>query len=122
MKALLDVVRAGARKLKTLIVATYLGVLAILVAAIVALLVQRTRPSRTERDLRKREERLRLIVEETPALAWTMRPDPTLDFLNRMGAAADCGRRRPDGEPEFGGASATGYGSWKAWSYALLSP
>ena len=67
-----------------------------------------------------------------------------------MGAAADCGRRRPDGDPDFSGATATGYGryyaagfnfsngnmdpatlwtvwssvngSWKVVSYALLSP
>jgi hypothetical protein len=67
-----------------------------------------------------------------------------------MGAAADCGRRRPDGDPDFSAAPATGYGtyyaagfnfsngnvdpatlwtvwsnvngSWKVVSYALLSP
>ena len=67
-----------------------------------------------------------------------------------MGAAADCGRRRPDGDPDFSAATATGYGryyaagfnlsngnmdpatlwtvwssvngSWKIVSYALLSP
>ena len=67
----------------TLIVATLLGAVAILVLAIAGLLVQRTRRSRTERALREREERLRLIVEQTPAMVWTMRPDSTLDFLNR---------------------------------------
>ncbi len=67
-----------------------------------------------------------------------------------MGAAADCGRRRPDGDPDFSAAPASGYGtyyaagfnvsngtvdpatlwtvwskvngSWKVVSYALLSP
>ena len=67
-----------------------------------------------------------------------------------MGAAADCGRRRPDGDPDFSAAPAAGYGtyyaagfnfsngnvdpatlwtvwrnvngSWKVVSYALLSP
>ena len=67
-----------------------------------------------------------------------------------MGAAADCARRRPDGDPDFSAAPATGYGmyyaagfnfgngnvdpatlwtvwsnvngSWKVVSYALLSP
>ena len=67
-----------------------------------------------------------------------------------MGAAADCGRRRPDGDPDFSAATAAGYGtyyaagfnlsngnvdpatlwtvwskvngSWKVVSYALLSP
>ena len=59
------------------------GAVAILMAAIAALLVQRTRRSRTERELREREKRLRLIVEQTPAMVWTMRPDSRLDFLNR---------------------------------------
>jgi PAS domain S-box-containing protein len=70
-------------ELMTFIIATLLGALAILVAAIAGLLVQRTRRSRTERALRERNERLRLIVEQTPAMVWTMRPDSTLDFLNR---------------------------------------
>ena len=67
----------------TFIVAAVLGGFAFLVLAIAALLVQRTRRSRTERELREREERLRLIVEQTPAMVWTMRPNSTLDFLNR---------------------------------------
>ena len=67
----------------TFMVATLLSALAILVAAIAGLLVQLARRSRTERALREREERLRLIVEQTPAMIWTMRPDSTLDFLNR---------------------------------------
>ena len=67
----------------TLIVVTFLAVVAILLAAIAGLLVQRTRRGRTERELRERAERLLLIVEQTPAMMWTMRPDSTLDFLNR---------------------------------------
>ena len=67
----------------TFIVATLLSALAILVLAVIALLVQRTRRGRTERALREGYERLRLIVEQTPAMVWTMRPDSTLDFLNR---------------------------------------
>ena len=73
----------GVRVSMTFTVAAVLGGFAILAAAIAGLLVQRTRRSRTERELREREERLRLIVEETPAMVWTMRPDSTLDFLNR---------------------------------------
>ena len=60
----------------TFILATLIVVVAILAAAVVGLLVQR-------RGLREREERLRLIVDQTPAMLWTMRPDSTLDFLNR---------------------------------------
>ena len=67
----------------TFTVPILLGALAILGLAIAGLLVQRTRRSRTERALREDNERLRLIVEETPAMVWTMRPDSTLDFLNR---------------------------------------
>ncbi len=67
----------------TVIVAILSGALVILAAAIAVLLVQRTRRSRTERALRERYERIRLIVEETPAMVWTMRPNSTLDFLNR---------------------------------------
>ena len=65
------------------IVITLLAGLAIMAAAIASLLRQRMRGSRTNRALREREERLRLIVEQTPAMVWTMRPDSTLDFLNR---------------------------------------
>ena len=67
----------------TFIVAAVLGGFAILLAAIAGLLVQRTRRSRTERASRDRYEHLRLIVDQTPAMMWTMRPDATLDFLNR---------------------------------------
>ena len=59
----------------TVIVAILSGALVILAAAIAGLLVQRTRRSRTERALREHNKRLRLILEETPAMAWTMRPD-----------------------------------------------
>ena len=60
----------------TFIVVTLLGVLAILAATITGLLVQRARRSRTECALRERYERLRLIVEQTPAMVWTMRTSP----------------------------------------------
>ena len=70
-------------KLMTFIVAALLSAVAILAAAVVALLVQRTRRSRTERALREHNKRLRLIVEQAPVMVWTMRPDSTLDFLNR---------------------------------------
>ena len=56
----------------TVIVVVALGVIAILVAAVAGLLVQGTRRSRTERVLREGEERLRLIVAQTPAMVWTM--------------------------------------------------
>ena len=64
-------------------VSTLFSALAILAGTVVLLLVQRTRHGRTERELRGREARLQLIVEQTPAMVWTMRPDSTLDFLNR---------------------------------------
>ena len=67
----------------TPIVGTLSVVLAVLVAAIAALLVQRSRRTRSQRGWHERHERLRLIVEQTPAMMWTMRPDSTLDFLNR---------------------------------------
>jgi PAS domain S-box-containing protein len=60
----------------TLGLPTLIVVLAILAAAVTGLLVQ-------QRRLREREERLRLIVDQTPAMLWTMRADSTLDFLNR---------------------------------------
>ena len=59
-------------------------VVAIQAAAIVALLVQRTRRARAERALRESEERFRLVMDRSPAMMWTVRPDtPTLDYLNR---------------------------------------
>jgi hypothetical protein len=36
-----------------------------------------------------------------------------------MGIAADCGRRGPDGEPDFGDTAATGYGTYYATGFAL---
>ena len=59
----------------TFIVATFLGVLAILAAAIAALLVQR-------RALRESLEQFRLTANQAPVLIWTARPDTTLDYLN----------------------------------------
>ena len=58
-------------------------VVGIQAAAIVALLVQRTRRMKVERDLRKREERVRLVADRAPVMIWTARPDTTLDYLNR---------------------------------------
>jgi PAS domain S-box-containing protein len=58
-------------------------VVGIQAAAIVALLVQCTRRIRVERDLREREERVRLIADRAPVMIWTARPDTTLDYLNR---------------------------------------
>jgi PAS domain S-box-containing protein len=66
-----------------LLVAAVVGGFAILAVAIAILLVQRSRLSGTERAWRERHEHLRLIVEQTPAMMWTVRPDSTLDFLNR---------------------------------------
>ena len=57
------------------IVATLLGALAILVAAIAGLLVQR-------RALRESLEQFRLRADQAPVLIWTARPDTSLDYLN----------------------------------------
>ena len=56
--------------------------IAILAAAVVALLVQRTRRHGAERALRESEERFRLMADRAPVMMWTARPDTTLDFLN----------------------------------------
>jgi PAS domain S-box-containing protein len=63
-------------------VGALLIVVGIQAAAIVALLVQRTRRMKVERDLRKREERVRLVADRAPVMIWTARPDTTLDYLN----------------------------------------
>ena len=62
----------------------FLLVAAIETAAIVALLVQRSRRTRAQRALRESEERLRLVLDRSPAMLWTIRPDatPTLDYIN----------------------------------------
>ena len=65
----------GPRLSMTFIVAAVLGGLAILVAAIAGLLVQR-------RALRESVEQFRLISDQAPVLIWTARPDTTLDYLN----------------------------------------
>ena len=57
-------------------------VVAILAAAVVALLVQRTRRHGAERALRESEERFRRMADRAPVMMWTARPDTTLDFLN----------------------------------------
>ena len=59
----------------TFLDATFLGVLATLVAAIAGLLVQR-------RALRESVEQFRLRSDQAPVLIWTARPDTTLDYLN----------------------------------------
>ena len=59
----------------TFIVATLLGVLAMLAAAIAGLLVQR-------RALREGVDQFRLRADQAPVLIWTVRPDTTLDYLN----------------------------------------
>jgi PAS domain S-box-containing protein len=38
---------------------------------------------RTEDALRKSEDRLRLVIDTIPAMAWTVLPDGTVDFLNQ---------------------------------------
>jgi PAS domain S-box-containing protein len=57
------------------IVAGLLGALAILVAVIARLLVER-------RALRESEDRFRRTADQAPVLIWTARPDSTLDYLN----------------------------------------
>lgn len=64
------------------IIGALLIVIAILAAAVVALLLQRTRSHRVEKELREREERFRLLADRAPVMMWTARPDSTLDFLN----------------------------------------
>ena len=64
------------------------GVLLIVVglqaAAIVALLVERTRRTRAEQLLHASEARLRLMLDRAPGMIWTARPDTTLDYVNRF--------------------------------------
>ena len=38
---------------------------------------------RTEGELRLSEDRLRLIIDTIPTMAWSLRPDGVLDFVNR---------------------------------------
>jgi PAS domain S-box-containing protein len=38
---------------------------------------------RTEEELRRNEDRLRLIIDTIPTMAWTCRPDGTPDFINQ---------------------------------------
>ena len=59
----------------TFIVVGVLGGVAILVAAIAGLLIQR-------RALRESVEQFRLTADQAPVLIWTARPDTTLDYLN----------------------------------------
>ncbi len=64
---------------------TLLIVVGLQAAAIVALLVQLSRRARTERAAHESEERLRLVMDRSPAMLWSVRPDatPALDYINR---------------------------------------
>ena len=59
----------------TVVGATLLGALAILVAVVAGLLVQR-------RALRESLDQFRLTANQAPVLIWTARPDTSLDYLN----------------------------------------
>src|SRR5260370_940647 len=39
----------------------------------------------TEEDLPGSEDRLRLIIDTIPAMAWTIGPDRAVDFINKRG-------------------------------------
>jgi two-component system sensor histidine kinase UhpB len=64
------------------------GVLLIVIglqaAAIVGLLIQKSRHARAERALRESEGRLQLMLDRAPGMVWTARPDTTLDYVNRF--------------------------------------
>ena len=66
----------------TLAIGALLIVVGIQTVAIVALLVQCRSRIQFERDLRQREERVRLIADRAPVMIWTARPDTTLDYVN----------------------------------------
>src|SRR6266567_8589500 len=38
---------------------------------------------RAEEELRRSEDRLRLIIDTIPTMAWTVRPDGAVDFINQ---------------------------------------
>src|ERR1700739_4145867 len=38
---------------------------------------------RAEEALRRSEDELRLVIDTIPVMAWTLRPDGVVDFLNR---------------------------------------
>jgi PAS domain S-box-containing protein len=42
-----------------------------------------TERKRAEEELRRSEDRLRLIIDTIPTMAWTVRPDGAVDFLNQ---------------------------------------
>ena len=42
-----------------------------------------TERKRTEEALRRTEDELRLVIDTIPVMAWTVRPDGVVDFLNR---------------------------------------
>ncbi len=62
--------------------ATLAIVVAVQAAAIVALLIQRSRRRIAERAAGASAERLRIIAERAPVMIWTTRPDSRLDYLN----------------------------------------
>ena len=66
----------------TYIIGALLIVVAIQGAVVLALLIQRTRRTATERALRASEERFRVMADRVPVMIWTARPDTTLDYLN----------------------------------------
>ena len=69
----------------TFLIGAFLTVVAIQATAIAVLLVRTARRGRAERAVRESEERLRLVLDRSPAMLWTVRPDatPTLDYINR---------------------------------------
>jgi PAS domain S-box-containing protein len=42
-----------------------------------------TERARAEEELRRSEDRLRLIIDTIPTMAWTIRPDGVIDFINQ---------------------------------------
>ena len=42
-----------------------------------------TKRKRAKEVLRQSEEHLRLIIDTIPTMAWTLRPDGTVDFVNQ---------------------------------------
>jgi PAS domain S-box-containing protein len=66
---------------------TYVNTILLLLVAILGvvvavLLIQRARQSRDTQGIRESEARLRLMVDGSPVMMWTARPDTTHDFLN----------------------------------------
>jgi PAS domain S-box-containing protein len=57
-------------------------VIAIQAAVIAALLIRARQRARADHILRDGEERFRLMLDRSPVMIWTARPDTTLDYLN----------------------------------------